>query len=125
VGLLVLPLPVVGGETFQSTAVDPRTGQTITRDSTVVGRERIDACGDLVDGWLVRSKERSTFGQSVVSAPDALAVEADVASIYATQYGGVPIFESYGMNADQGCDICPFELKYRLGQLHPDPLPTS
>jgi hypothetical protein len=122
VGLLVLPLPAVAGDSFSTTAIDPQTGQTISRDSVVVGRERVDACGDLVDGWLVESKERSTFGRSVVDAAPSLTVEIDVASIFATQYGGVPIFEKYAFAGP--CDLCPMELRERLGQLNPDP-PTA
>lgn len=121
VGLLVLPLPVVAGDTYRSTAIDPSTGQTIALDSTVVGRERIDACGTLVDGWLVRSKQRSTSGPS--DAP-SLAGEIDVATIFATQYGGVPIQETQAYTGED-CTICPFQFRSRLGQLPPDPLPAS
>ena len=123
VGLLVLPLPVVAGETFSTSAVDARTGQTISRESTVVGKERIDACGTLVDGWTVKSKERSSFGQSITDTAAAFALlEWDVTSMFATQYGGIPILDRIDL-AD--CETCPLSLEYRLGQLQPDPLPSS
>lgn len=121
IGLLVLPLPVVAGESFVSTAVDPRTGQTISHDSVVKGRERIDACGDLVDGWLVESKRRETGNGGAVGAGENLSLEIMYSQIFATQYGGIPIFERSAYPAED-CSICPFEFTQRLGQLTPDPL---
>ena len=124
IGLLVLPLPVVAGETFVSTAVDPRTGQTISHDSVVKGRERIDACGDLVDGWLVESKRRETGSGGAVGAGENLSLEIVYSQIFATQYGGIPILERSAYPAED-CAICPFEFTQRLGQLTPDPLTTG
>jgi hypothetical protein len=121
VGLLVLPLPVVSGDSYQSTAIDPSTGQTMTLDAVVIGRDRIDACGTLVDGWRVDAKQRSSGGLATAAA---LTIEYDVSTIFATQYGGIPIFEKYAYAAED-CSLCPFEFRSRLGQFPPDPLPAS
>jgi hypothetical protein len=59
-GLLLLPLRVRPGEKFRSVAVDPRTGQTLTLDGEVKQQERIDACGDILEGWRVVSTLKSS-----------------------------------------------------------------
>lgn len=110
--LLLLPLPVVQGEHYESVAVDPRSGQTMVLDVTVQRRQRIDACGDVVDGWLVDGKLTDT-------AAGAGAME--VAYIVATQFGGVLIQERFKTGeGDEGVDIT-----FTLGQLDPDPVPAG
>lgn len=51
-GLLLLPLPVESSD-FTSTAVDRSTGRTVLNQAGVKARERINACGEPVDGWYV------------------------------------------------------------------------
>lgn len=53
-GLLLVPLPIRQGEAFVSVAVDPATQQAYRYQATVVQRERVDACGEILDGWLVQ-----------------------------------------------------------------------
>lgn len=122
-GLLMLPIPVVAGERFTSTAVDARTGETRTHEATVLERQRVDACGDLVDGWGVSYRRRQStgaVGTATAVAPNAV---VNFTSVFATQYGGVPILERLQLAAGQ-CEICPLDLKQRVGQLNPDPLAT-
>jgi hypothetical protein len=107
-GLLYLGLPVDASESFRTSATDPKTGQTIVQDSAVKGHSRIDACGDLVDGWRVESTQtRSDAGGSVAYN-----------YLIATQYGGVPILEEIHTT---GADGTAFDVTFSLGQLHPDP----
>lgn len=109
-GLLYLGLPVDPAETFQSTATDPKTGQTIVQEAAVRGRARIDACGDLVDGWRVETTQtRSDVAGSV-----------SYNLLIATQYGGVPILEEISTTAADGSEL---NITFTLGQLDPDPLP--
>jgi hypothetical protein len=108
-GLLYLGIPVNPSEQFRSTATDPKSGQTIVADSAVKGRARIDACGDLVDGWRVDSTQtRSDTGGSVAYN-----------YLIAPQYGGVPILEEITTTASDGST---FDVTFSLGQLNPDPL---
>ena len=108
-GLLYLGLPVDASESFHSTSTDPKTGQTIVQDSAVKGRSRVDACGDLVDGWRVEaSQTRSDASGSVAYN-----------YLIATQYGGVPILEEIHTTAEDGTT---FDVTFSLGQLHPDPV---
>lgn len=49
--VLLLPLPVEPGDSWSSTGVDPRTGQTMVVDGFINERETVDACGTLLDAW--------------------------------------------------------------------------
>ena len=123
-GLLLLPLPVVPGETFTSVAVDPRTGQTIVHESTIRGNQRFDACGEYVDAWLVESNRTvsGTSGSVRDGAPTEGVGSFHYNMAFATQYGGVPVFEQFSVEDPAACNACPFSLEYTLGQLTPDPL---
>ena len=111
-GLLMARLPIDPSDAFQSGAVDPRTGQSIFADAAGRGRSRIDACGDLIDGWRVESTQtRSDESASVAYN-----------YIIATQYGGVPILEEIHTT---GADGSTFDITFTQGQLHPDPLEGS
>jgi hypothetical protein len=115
-GVLLLPLPVQSGESYKSVAVDPKTGQTIVHEATVTRRGRIDACGQLADGWLVDAKQTLTAGQG--QPPQ----EISYSYIVGTQYGGALINERYSVTAPSGDVIA---LEYTLGQLKGDPLPPE
>lgn len=115
-GILMLPLPVTSGEQYQSVAVDPK-GATVVHDATVTRRARVDACGDLVDGWLVEAT------QAIANPGVTEAVEAGsyrYSYIIATQYGGMPVNERIQPAAE---DDDSFDIEFILGQLEPDPLP--
>jgi hypothetical protein len=108
-GLLLIGLPVDPSETFTSSATDAKTGQTIVDQATGKGRARIDACGDLVDGWRVETT------QSRSGAAGSVAYNY----LIAPQYGGVPILEEVSTTAEDGST---FDVTFTLGQLNPDPV---
>ena len=118
-GLLLLPLPVTAGEKFQSVAVDARSGQTIVHESTVLRRQRIDACGDLVDGWLVESNRQISRPEDFAGGPPG----GKYTMIFATQFGGMPIQERLVIENVCAGGTC--DLSSSLAQLKPDPLPPS
>lgn len=110
--VLVLPLPVSTNEEYQSVGVDPRTGQTLVHRAHVLARERVDACGEVVDGWAVEAEQTS-------SDPEAPVVSYRY--LVAPQYGGLIISEK--LNYDAGG--LSNEFLFRLGQVEPDPLPQG
>lgn len=114
-GVLYLPLPVASGEQYQSVGVDPKTGQTIVHNATVLGRERVDACGDLVDGWAVEATQSSSNGRG------GPASQVSYRYRVAPQYGGMIVFEQLKYTAGTVQN----DLIFHLGQLQPDPLPPA
>lgn len=110
--VLILPLPVSTNEEYQSVGVDPRTGNSLVHRAHVLARERVDACGEVVDGWAVEAEQTS-------SDPEAPVVTYRY--LVAPQYGGVIISEKLNYSAG-GLDN---EFLFRLGQVDPDPLPAS
>lgn len=101
-GLLVGPLPIRTGEMFQSVAVDPVTNQSMRYEAQLVARDRVDACGEILDGWRVEGKLTSsgegaqTFTYTLIVAP---------------QLGMIPILERI-----QGPGV---DLTYTIGQKIP------
>lgn len=110
-GLMLLPLPVTSGQSFQSSAVDPRTGQTVVVEGTTRTRARVNACGEVTDGWRVVGK------QTISAAGDTTEIEFDM--IVATQFGALIIEET---TRDKSTNTF---FTTRIGQLDPAPLPEG
>jgi hypothetical protein len=100
----VLPLPVVPGEQFASVAVDADTLQVASYQAQVVSRDRIDACGEYVEGWRVRGT--LTFAGETPQQYDILV---------ATQYGATVVSEHIVGQSPLGA----YDLTFSLGQVHP------
>lgn len=112
-GLLMLPLPVQQGLNFQSVAIDPATGEEATFNGTVLPRQDIDACGDIVEGWKVTGSQ--TFSNSATTRTEEL--------IVATQLGGLVISDKVQQKDATGANA--IDTLISIGQLKPDPLPAS
>lgn len=114
--LLYLPFPVTSGYTLTSESVDPANLQTVTHTIDVRNRQRYNACGTLVDGWLVDAFQ--TFqGQDNTTRDYNYSV--------ATSMGGLIIFEHVETPCasdphDQPCAV-QGDLIYNtnIGQLEP------
>lgn len=108
-GLLVLPLPIRAGERFRSAAADAISGNAIQIDGTVQRRARVDACGEIIDGWLVDAT--LTLGGGATTK---------YSYIVATQYGGILVQEAVDGTFYDGTRQ---KVTYTSGQKQPDPLP--
>jgi hypothetical protein len=110
--VLYLPLPIVPGESFESVGIDSRTGQVLQHQAQVVRRERVDACGEIVDGWAVEATQ--TFSGQGTAA-------RTYRYIIAPQLGGIMISEQVKVTAPEGT----LDVTFTLGQTTPTPLPTQ
>jgi hypothetical protein len=111
--VLYLPLEVVPGEEFNAVGIDTRTGSVLQNQAKVVKRERVDACGDVVDGWVVEATQ--TFqGAGQASPPRTYRY------IVAPQLGGIIISEEIHTATAQGNT----DVTFSLAQLKPSPLPA-
>jgi hypothetical protein len=107
-GVLILPLPVLDGEQYQGTGIDPITGDSLQIQGQLVRKVNIDACGQVLDGWLVS-------GTKVFAGSAAHTESYDI--VFATQFGAVPIRDHI---VTQTADAS-FDLTYTVGQKSPTP----
>jgi hypothetical protein len=112
--VLYLPLDIVPGEEFNSVGIDPRSGSVLQHQAKVVKRDRVDACGEVVDGWVVESTQ--TFSGSGQTAPPRT-----YRYIIAPQFGGLIISEELHTTSPQGST----DVVLSLGQVKPTPLPAQ
>ena len=107
-GLLFLPLPVAPGAQWTSTGIDPQ-GQTMTLAGQVLKRDKVDACGDLVQGWAVHATLTSGASTSTLDY------------MVATQMGGILVSNNIDGQYFNGTFA---KALMRIGQLKANPLPA-
>ena len=110
--VLYLPLPIQAGETWSAVGIDPRTGQVLQHQGQVVRRERVDACGEIVDGWAVEATQ--TFSGAGTAT-------RSYRYIIGPQFGGLIISEQLKASSPEGT----LDVTFSLGQTRPSPLPQS
>lgn len=95
-GLLLLPLPVVPGQTWQAAGTDPQSGMTISyRGEVGDSKARVEACGVPLDAWPVHLD--GAFGSGGAVAPgEAETFVADYA--FGTAYGGLSLQDQVVMD---------------------------
>lgn len=106
-GLLLLPLRVRAGEKFQSVAVDATSGQTLSLDAEVRQQERIDACGEILEGWRVNAILTSSESDAPITYN----------YIVAPQFGAVLLYEEIERQEPDGQGTA--KLRFTLGQKEP------
>lgn len=113
--LLHLQLPVVQGESFSTSAVDPKTGQSITIDAEVQKRQTVDACGELLDGWFVLATitESQGFGQPATIHEDEL--------VFSTERGGQLLSRRQSLSGTTSQGTVEADRTVSIGQADPSP----
>lgn len=112
--VLYLPLAIEPGESFTAVGIDARTGSVLQHQARVIRRERVDACGEIVDGWAVEATQ--TFSGSAQTSPPRT-----YRYIVAPQLGGIIVSEEVHVTSPQGNT----DVVFSLGQLRPSPLPVE
>ena len=108
--ILLLPLDVKAPQSFNSGGVDPANGGSFSNQAQVTGQTtRVNACGQLVDGWTVASTQ--TFTQPSTGTN----VTATVDYAVAPQYGGIIISSASTPSGSAQTETDD------IGQLQPDP----
>ncbi len=103
-----LPLPVFIGETWTAGGTDPVSGQSLTHQARVLRRQRVDACGEFVDGWYVESTQQFVGASSSTR---------DYDYVVGTAMGGLLISEHVQLTSVEA----KVNALYEIGQLTPDP----
>lgn len=115
----LINLPVSIGDTVDSVGVDPQSFQALRNQGTVTGRKRVDACGEMVDSFLVDATQESVD-------PEGNQTQRNYDYGIATQLGGFIIFEHIATpcpNTDEEgkCTNEPrFQGDFFLGEKDPD-----
>jgi hypothetical protein len=134
--MLIIPLEggiIRSGQTFRSVGIDELTGAAITNDGVVGRTSRIDACGEIVEGYAVTLHQtlsddiQATFGGD----PEGTVIDEgfrqqtrEVTYTFATQYGALPVAETLALGDFENDAIAALG-KWELGALTPTPLPDS
>lgn len=115
-GLLLFPYRVRPGEVWTSVAVDPKTGQRLQLDGKVLDRGRVDACGDIVEGWQITS--------TITSTSDGGVTTRTYDYLIAPQYGSILLNEHITHSDPTGASD-EQDITFTTGQQDPDPLPEG
>ncbi len=83
----LLPLPVTIGEAVTGVGVDPINRLVMVVQATVKGRLRVDACGEMVDSWLVQGTREFRDLDQPAGTPGAYELAV------APQMGGLFVFD--------------------------------
>jgi hypothetical protein len=110
-GLLLAPIPIRQGESFNSVAVDTKSEQAIRFAGQTVRRQRVDACGEILDGWLVS-------GDQTISDRSGSGKTRKYSMIIAPQFGALMVNEGTdGATLEGGTAT----LDFTIGQKNPSP----
>jgi hypothetical protein len=110
-GILLLPLAVLPGESWRSTAVDPRSLDSISFEGSVAKRQAVDACGTMLDGWLVQGTMTRSGGQPA----------EQVELVVSTELGALIISHHVESKGPDGS----VDVLYEIGQSVPDAEPGA
>ena len=86
--LLLLPVPATDGFSTDVAGTDPTSGTTMSYRLTVVGKQRVDACGEQLDAIRV------TLTDGRYTAPTS-AVDFTATYDIGTQYGGLMLRDAF------------------------------
>lgn len=109
--VLLVPLPILVGEEFQSLGVDPVTRERLQVQGVVKNRQFVDACGELIDGWTVEMNQTST-------SPEGVEKTRKYTMIVATQKGAIPIGEFVEAEDPDG----KISVNFTIAQTKADPI---
>jgi hypothetical protein len=110
--LLYLPLETTISDSFRSSAVDPRTFVSLEIDGAVSKHAEVDACGSVVDGWLVNSTLTTTTPEGQYTS------KFDY--IVANQFGSMVISTHQETPSEEPTS----KLDFSLARVTPTPLPA-
>lgn len=94
--LTLMQMRPTPGLTWTDATTDPLSGAAFTVSGKVIGKSRIDACGQLVDAWQV------ALTQTVVTPLQR--IDSEITYWVATQYGGLIVQESVSWRGTAGTD---------------------
>jgi hypothetical protein len=113
--VLYMPLAIEQSETFTGFGLDPKSGQSLRVDGQTVQRQTVDACGTLLDGWLVKA----TITESGIGAAYTHTDEY----VFSTELGGLLISRHVKGSVPTGAGSQDDDITYSIAQTSPSPDP--
>ena len=117
---LPLPIQIGPGASFDTTGIDARNPlriKTLTHNGFVKERKRVDACGTVVDSWLIEAEQVVTAGTSTSRRRYHYSI--------APHFGGMIIFEHVespcNTQVSGKCTDAHLVYDTNIGQTEPDP----
>ena len=104
------------GQTFDTIGIDATTGTVIRHQGTVVRKTRVDACGDIVEGWLVEATQTASNDQT--TGPVS---ERKYFYNIATQLGSLFIAENTTYTSGENTA----SVDLSIAELEPTPIPEG
>ena len=112
-----LQIPVLEGQEFNSVGVDPK-GFVQQVSGQALKRQTVDACGKLVDGWLVTADVKETRAGEPSTRKEELVVSTPFGGIVTSQRVVQQLLGVDGTTVDE-------DITFSIGQLTPDPVPAK
>lgn len=114
-----LPFPVLEGQEFSSVGVDAR-GAAQRVSGQALKQQTVDACGTLLDGWLVELDITDSRGAGVASANrrEEIVVGTTVGALITSQRAVETFVAPDGTTVES-------DVTFSIGQLEPNPLPAE
>lgn len=128
--MLIAPLDegiLRSGQTFNSFGIDATTGTVISNNGIVGRTSRVDACGEIVEGYAVTLRQILSDDIRTEGALFNVALAQEtrgVDYIFSSQYGMLPISETLSLG-DPNIDDFAISARWELGGLTPKALPDS
>lgn len=133
--MLVAPLEggiLRSGQEYRSVGIDALTGSVVANTGLVGRTSRVDACGEIVEGYTVTLHQVLT--SDLLDNPQSLEGEAfelaisqqtrEIGYTFATQYGALPIAEALTIGDLESSGVAAIG-SWELGALTPAALPDS
>jgi hypothetical protein len=112
-----LQIPVLEGQEFNSIGVDPK-GFVQQVSGQAIKRQTVDACGKLVDGWLVSLDIKEAQGAAAAPRHEDIVIGTPFGGLVTSQRVVQQVVGADGTTVDE-------DVTFSLGQVTPDPIPTS
>lgn len=113
--VLYMPLAIEQSESFTGFGVDPKSGQSLRVDGQTIQRQTVDACGTLLDGWLVKATVSESGAGAAYTHTDEY--------IFSTELGGLLLSRHVKGSVPTGAGSQDDDITYSIAQTSPSPDP--
>jgi hypothetical protein len=119
----VLQLPAQIDATWSSTGSDPLSATAMTVHGRIIDRQRVDACGTVVDGWRIEVGPDPDSGAPSGIVSKGERYELTATFVIATQLGGLLVFDDVTLTGNQGVELAEIRATSTVSSIEPGAVP--